>query len=633
MCYRIKLIHDLGVAKMTRKVPSESVNLTKENIKKLKELFPEILTDGEKINFDLLKTVLGEEVEDNNERYSFNWHGKKASILGAQKPSKGTLRPVEEKSKNFDETENLYIEGDNLEALKLLQKSYSNKVKVIYIDPPYNTGNDFVYKDDFKSGVDNYMKLTGQIDDEGNTLSTNSESNGRYHTDWLNMMYPRLKLAKNLLADDGVIFVSIDDNEHSNLKKICDELFGENNLIANFIITRSEGGGLAKQAVIGHDYLLAYSKDIEKSKPLGRPKDIRGKVEIINGEEYWLETDWLRREFGKYGTLPYEEIESVKGLSKKIEIDKGIEKGIYKLIPRKDQHIVGRYRRVKDDTTKFYTIMKHLNKGGVNDLKDLKIENYFDYPKPTSLIKDFIFGATIHDSEGIILDFFSGSSTTAHATMQLNAEDGGERKFIMVQLPELLNEKSEAFEEGHRTICDIAEERIHRAGEKVEQDLIEKNNSSNLLDGQLVDPHQLDIGFKVLKLDKSNIREWNSDFDTLEENLDLFEEVFIEGRDELDVVYEIMLKNGLELTYPIKEISISNKNIYDVAYGNLFVCLDDEITLEIAQAIINKRDEYGIETSTVVFKDAGFAGNDSVKLNVVQLLKDAGYPEDNILTI
>ncbi len=560
-------------------------------------------------------------------------------------PSKGTLRPDKEKSKNFDTTENLYIEGDNLEVLKLLQKSYSNKIKMIYIDPPYNTGKDFVYKDNFRDGVNNYLEQTGQVDSEGNRLSTNSESNGRYHTDWLNMMYPRLKLARNLLTDDGVIFISIDDSEYSRLKAIADDIFNENNYIASFIWKKKQGGGNDSNLIVTeHEYILAYSKNVNHC--------------IIHLDKKYKLADSLypyKDDNGEYGLVTLDkssirfseklvfEIEDKEGKKYKPRIIEGkqscwrwgkekVATEFNKLVFKNDKVYTKYYRPsgVKPKSLLTDTIYGRTETGN-DDIKKLFEKKPFNYPKPLSLVSHFIGIGT--ESDNIILDFFSGSATTAHATMQLNAEDGGNRKFIMVQLPEQLDEKSEAYKDGYRTICDIGEERIRRAGELVKNELIEKQSKAGMLDENIVNPDSLDIGFKVLKLDKSNVREWNSDFDNLEDNLFSFENVFVEGRSELDVVYEIMLKNGLELTHSVESFSVDGKNVYDVAFGNLFICLDDHIDVNVAKAIISKKNEYGIETSSVVFKDAGFNGNDSEKLNVIELLKDAGYPEENLLTI
>ncbi|MGK0575998.1 site-specific DNA-methyltransferase [Macrococcus capreoli] len=627
------------------KVPSSSPDLTQENIARLKELFPEILTDGEKIDFDKLKTVLGEEVEDEKERYSFNWHGKKAAILGAQQPSKGTLRPDKEKSKNFDTTENLYIEGDNLEVLKLLQKSYSNKIKMIYIDPPYNTGKDFVYKDNFRDGIDNYLEQTGQVDSDGNVLSTNSESNGRYHTDWLNMMYPRLKLARNLLTDDGVIFISIDDLEQEKLKILCNEIYGESNFLGN-IIWKSR----VKPVNIGEakyrpqkeiEYILVYQKTNTQNKflPLltGSKRDYPYK---FNGRKYRLATI-LKSNRGinfrstmSFSLKEYSPPDGQRWQAGKEEIQYLYENNY---IEFKNGTPFRRYFEDEETATyePFYCYLPQERSSssevGKNELNNiLGNQHGFDTVKPTQLIMTLIASITDNKNNEIILDFFSGSGTTAHAVFKQNSLDNGKRKVILVQLPEH-TKKSKSISH-FNNITEIGQERIRKAGELVKKELIEKNEKAGMLDEGLVDPEKLDIGFKALKLDKSNIREWNSDFEDIEDNLFAFEDVFVEGRTELDIVYEIMLKNGLELTYSVDEFEVGGKNIYDVAAGNLFICLNDEIDNNIAQAIIDKRNDYGIETSTVVFKDAGFK-NDSDKLNVIEILKDSGYPEENILTI
>ncbi|NLJ17671.1 site-specific DNA-methyltransferase [Globicatella sulfidifaciens] len=691
---------------MVKKVNGESVDITKQNIERLKELFPEVFTDGEKIDFDMLKTVLGEVIDDNHERYQFTWHGKKQAILGAQKPSKGTLRPVPEKSKNFDTTENLYIEGDNLEVLKLLQKSYNGKIKVIYIDPPYNTGNDFIYKDNFTDGVQNYLEQTGQVDSEGNQLSTNTESNGRFHTEWLNMMYPRLKLARNLLSDDGAIFIHIDDNELANLKKICDEIFWPQNHI-NTITVKTKvagvsGSHMGKSLQNNAEYILFYCKNINSFLIDNPPKKRQELYSFIKGMEEsgksWKYTSVIteldegeyvktikagngdeirvfkhsKYSFSSVSRIANEEfngdIKSVyykyinkifrttnaqSSIRKKVmEETQDIDSDLISIeyIPTKGKN-AGKVTRLyyKDKVRNLVAFLNDVvsqesdaiykldNKGNIWDdinYNNLANEAGITFPngqKPVRLIRDLI--EMFNDKDAIIMDFFSGSATTAHATMQLNAEDGGNRKFIMVQLDEPLDEKSDEYKAGFKTICDIGQERIRRSGEKIKQELLEKQKKAGMLDKDVVNPDSIDTGFKVLKLDKSNIREWNVDFDNLEFELDLYETPFIEDRNELDVVYEIMLKYGLELTYPINTFKVDGKNVYDIAFGNLFICLDKDINTRIAEAIIAKRDEYGIETSSVVFSDAGFAGNDSEKLNCIELLKDAGYSEDSLLTI
>ncbi len=650
-----------------KKVPSSSPDLTNENIKKLKELFPEILTDGEQIDFDKLKTILGQEVNGEKERYSFNWHGKKDAILGAQKPSKGTLRPDKEKSKNFDTTENLYIEGDNLEVLKLLQKSYSNKIKMIYIDPPYNTGRDIIYKNNFSDSIEYYKKFTKQIDDNDILLSSNTESEGNFHTNWLNLMYPRLKISKNLLKDDGVICVAIDHYELGNLIKILDEIFGSRNRLGYVtVVSKPEGRNQEKFFATSTEYALFYSKNIEKCnfEAVILDEEIRKKYNLKDEvSEYKLNNyirtgggDANKRENKPHFFYPIYVNKTTNEISthelpdaikiypitshertwktKKDTTQKLIDEG--ELLASEDIkgdiQIYEKYRITKGQLIKTHWDSKKYNfiNQGSKVVEKLLGGKFFDFPKSLYYVKD-ILALNTKDND-IIIDFFSGSATTAHATVQLNAEDGGNRKFIMVQLPEMLDEKSEAYKDGYRTICDIGEERIRRAGELVKQELIEKNTKAGMLADDIVDPERLDIGFKVLKLDKSNIREWNSDFEDLKDNLFAYEDVFVEDRSELDVVYEIMLKNGLELTYNVNQFEHEGKNVYDIAYGNLFVCLADNIDVSVAQIIVEKRNEYGTDTSSVVLKDAGFK-SDADKLNVIELLKDSGYPEENILTI
>lgn len=652
---------------MVNKINGESIDLTAQNITRLKELFPEVFTDAEIINFDMLKTVLGEVVETERERYQFTWPGKKKMIAGAQKPSKGTLRPALEKSKNFDMTENLYIEGDNLEVLKLLQKSYNGKVKLIYIDPPYNTGRDFVYKDSFKDSVNNYLAQTGQIDSEGNQLSTNTESNGRFHTDWLNMMYSRLKVARNLLRNDGVIFISIDENEESNLSKICDEIFGENNRVAKIPWQARMSIQNDTDLSTSHEFILVYAK--KRRAEHRRLKESNQKVwfdldsfaclPLPLDKENFSNPDndprglWKADPFDAPNERPNltyaitnpntgEEFWPPQGRCWRTEESK-----YYKLL-EENRIVFGKTGNSRPQLKVFYEEKKSFGSvsntwfngdgygtatRGTREIQQLFDNNIvFDTAKPTSLLKKIISLAVSPMQNDIVLDFFSGSASTADAVMQLNSEDGGNRKFVLVQLPETLAQDKLAFKLGYRTICDIGEERIHRAGEKIKAELKEKQQTAGMLDENVVDPEELDIGFKVLKLDTSNIREWNVDFENLKDELDLYETPFIDGRSELDIVYEIILKQGLELTYQIETFEVNGQTIYDIAFGSLFVCLSHKITTEIAKAIIARRDEQGTETSSVIFSDTGFS-NDSDKLNCIEILKDAGYPEDNLLTI
>lgn len=543
-------------------------------------------------------------MEDAPEAYEFNWVGKQAARAEVLKPIKKTLRPVKEDSVNWDNTQNLYIEGDNLEVLKLLQKSYLGKVKMIYIDPPYNTGNDFVYHDDFAMSADEYAEASGSVDELGNKYIKNMDSNGRFHSDWCSMMYSRLMVARSLLTEDGYIFMSIDDKEAQNLKNIGNEIFGEDNFVAQFVVIRSEGGGLAKRAVIGHDYLLVFAKDINMVRPLGRPKDIRGKIVNINGEDYWIETDWFREVFGKYGTCHYEDILKFYTQSKKDEIDKGIANGEYVLIPRDGKHIVGRYRKVAEDTSKFYTIVKHLNKNAVDDLRVLSMEKYFDYPKPVSLLKEFVLGATILSKKesDIILDFFSGSATTAHAVMQLNAEDGGNRKFIMVQLPEETPEDSEARKAGYNTIPDIAKERIRRAGKKIKEE-------------SPLTTADLDTGFRVFRLDEGNYEDVKrSPKEFKQDQLDLFLNNIKADRNDLDLLFGCMLDWGVQLSLPMTQEVVDGKTIYTVNDGDLVACFAENVSEDVVKAMAEKM------PLRVIFRDSCFA-QDADKINIYETFK------------
>lgn len=553
----------------------------------------------------MLRQLLGDNaVEDAPEAYEFNWVGKQAARAEVLKPIKKTLRPVKEDSVDWDNTQNLYIEGDNLEVLKLLQKSYLGKVKMIYIDPPYNTGNDFVYHDDFAMSADEYAEASGAVDELGNKYIKNMDSNGRFHSDWCSMIYSRLMVARTLLSEDGYIFMSIDDKEAQNLKNIGNEIFGEDNFVAQFVVIRSEGGGLAKRAVIGHDYLLVFAKDINMVRPLGRPKDIRGKIVNINGEDYWIETDWFREVFGKYGTCHYEDILKFYTQSKKDEIDKGIANGEYVLIPRDGKHIVGRYRKVAEDTSKFYTIVKHLNKNAVDDLRVLSMEKYFDYPKPVSLLKEFVLGATILSKKesDIILDFFSGSGTTAHAVMQLNAEDGGNRQYIMVQIPEETPEDSEARKAGYNTIPEIAKERIRRAGKKIKEE-------------SPLTTADLDTGFRVFRLDEGNYEDVKrSPKEFKQDQLDLFLNNIKADRNDLDLLFGCMLDWGVQLSLPMTQEVVDGKTIYTVNDGDLVACFAENVSEDVVKAMADKM------PLRVIFRDSCFA-QDADKINIYETFK------------
>ena len=633
---------------------SQSADLIQENIEQLKQIFPEIIKEG-RIDIEALNDLLGNYIDTPEERFYLNWAGKANARREAQKRSTGTLRPCPEESVNWDTTENLYIEGDNLEVLKLLQKSYHSRVKMIYIDPPYNTGKDFVYKDDYSDNMKNYLELTGQ----DKKLSTNTESDGRYHSNWLNMMYPRLKLARNLLTDDGVIFISIDDNEVANLRKVCDEIFGEENSLLQLIweLPRGINAGFISKS---HEYILGYCKDIRSLKlffkettdksiercnkkidsrhpessilfPAGIEYEGEDKVitGVINGSER-LKIDG--KMIFKNGKL-IKPVTVYAGWTMKNMILDWLDGK--EVIDLKGQRINrfffkenGRLyseKIIKFDSPK--SILKSLgdSQSARKQLFSLfGSEDIFDYPKPTVLIKKISSFITSHDD--LILDFFSGSATTAHAVMQLNAEDGGNRKYICVQLPEPTPEDSEARKAGYNTIPEIAKERIRRAGKKL---LEEKKVKAEKEGGLFVnDSTKLDIGFKVFKLDSSNINAWDSNPDNLETAL--YDSLFNikENRSEDDLLYEILIKYGIELTEKINRVAIDDKTVYEMGAGSLIVCLADDLTTEVAEGIgklYNKVKPEGVEGNCrVVFKDSGFNGSDEVKTNTLLILKQHG---------
>ena len=619
------------------KLNGESLDIVSENVSKLKEIFPEIVTE-DKIDFEKLKEVLGEYVEEDNERYNFTWKGKSAALRLAQTPSTGTLRPCKKESKNWDTTENLYIEGDNLEVLKLLQKSYYGKVKMIYIDPPYNTGKEFVYPDDYKDNLQNYLEITGQVDNEGLKISTNADTNGRYHTNWINMMYPRLRLARNLLTNDGAIFISIDDNEVENLKKICNEIFGEENFVATIIWekvhTRKNS---AKYFSVSHDYILVFVKNKEKwernlisrenndayKNPDNDPRGPWKSDPIYANNPY--AADYiitkpngvkLRRPEGKYWRFSED---TIKTYVKEKRIIWG----------RNDSYpLVKRYLSEVQDglvpVTLFNKEYAGHNSTANSELKNLfHINKILDYPKPSLLIKRLLEIATDENTEDIVLDFFSGSATTAHAVMQYNLETKGNRKFILVQLPEPTTGKDEAYKAGYKNICEIGKERIRRAGDKIISESKQKGQTS--LDSKSTD-NDLDTGFKVFKLDSSNLQKWDPDYENLEQTLLDSVENLVPGRSELDLVYEVMLKYGIDLTLPVEEFTVQDKKVYSIGFGALLICLEDKITADMANEILNLKEKLSPEIMRVVFKDNGFV-SDSDKTNFKETLNNNGIEE------
>jgi adenine-specific DNA-methyltransferase len=620
------------------KLDGNSMNIVNENIEKLKEIFPEIFSEG-KIDFEKLQEELGEVIDRKDERYNFTWNGKAEAKKIALTPSSGTLRPCKEESKNFDTTQNLYIEGDNLEVLKLLQKSYHKKVKMIYIDPPYNTGKDFVYKDNFKDNIKNYLEITGQVDGEGNKLSTNSDTSGRYHSDWLNMMYPRLKLARNLLKDDGVIFISIDDNEVANLRKLCDEIFGEDNFVGEFIWKNKHGGGGDSPYIVAeNENILVFTKNITvlehffgKAAPdyekLFRYKDERGKYYLDRLDKKGIDANrpnliypikcpdgTLKDISPAIWRLSENEFERRKSQNNiEFKKDKNDDWQIYTKTYLYDEN--GIKRKVKPRAILKQEIVGFTQNGN-KEIIELFGKKLFENPKPVDLL-DYLEDIILKDND-IILDFFSGSGTTAHSTMQLNSEDTGKRRYICVQIPETTDEKSEAFKSGYKNICEIGKERIKRAGKKI----LEDNKGKDL--------SNLDIGFKVLKLDSSNIKTWDSEYENLEQNLLNSIDNIKSDRTNEDLLYEILLKYGLDLTLPIEELNINGKKVFSIGLGMLIVCLDSDIdtnTVEqIAQLKKQYEEDYGLDKMRIVFKDNGFK-NAVVKTNALQILKQHNINE------
>lgn len=636
------------------KMKMHTPNKADENFEKLAQMFPNAVTEtidettGEVVRA-IDKDVLMQEinthvVEGREERYQFTWPDKKKSILLANAPINKTLRPCREESVDFDNTENLYIEGDNLEVLKLLQETYLGKIKMIYIDPPYNTGNDFVYEDNFAQSTDEYMENSGQFDEEGNRLVKNLDSNGRFHTDWLNMMYPRLKLAKDLLTDDGVIFISIDDNEVENLKKICDEIFGKLNFVSNLVWQKKTGASDAKGIATITENILIYAKnsanfastftkntesyDLNRYKYTDEFVDERGPYYIDNLDRGGLSySDSLnygiecpdgtitypngRKEYVNDGWIWKWSLQKIEWARKNkfIEFRKTDKKASGWAVCYKN------YLKVDNENNPIERAAPHknlitdvLNANAAAIMKEIfATNNYFNYSKPVELISKFI--GFVQTKDSIVLDFFSGSATTSHAVMQLNAEDGGNRKFIMVQLPELTDEKSEAYKAGYKNICEIGKERIRRAGAKIKKE-------------SPLTTQNLDTGFRVLKCDSSNMKDvyYNPNdytaslFDTLEDNIK-------DDRTPEDLLFQVMLDLGVLLSSKIEETVIGGKKVFNVADNYLIACFDSNVTDETITQIAKKKPYY------FVMRDSSMA-NDSVATNFEQIF--ATYSPDTI---
>ena len=676
------------------KMQMQTANKADENFKKLAALFPDAVTETIDENGEVVraidKDVLMQEisckvVDDEEERYQFTWPDKKKSVLLANAPINKTLRPCRKESVDFDTTENLYIEGDNLEVLKLLQETYLGKIKMIYIDPPYNTGNDFVYEDDFAQSTDEYLANSGQFDEEGNRMVQNTESNGRFHTDWLNMIYPRLKLAKDLLTDEGVIFISIDDGEVENLKKIGDEIFGADNYINTIClklknIAGASGGGEDKRLKKNMEFILLYAKNYQELKPFNNVYQCTPVFKMV--EEYrnegvsWKYTtalidagkksyigstvdgDGLEIKIYKHTEYSIKSVGQImkdEGLSEKQVYDKyaycifqtampqssirprvmekvksiGIESDLYSIeyIPKTgrnkgtiyEQFYKGENFRLfawlKDVTEEVDGILCKKDLQGtlwdfVGETKNLAKEGAVPFPngkKPVKMLKQML--AMLTEENDIVLDFFSGSATTAHAVMQLNAEDGGHRKFIMVQLPEKTDEKSEAYKAGYKNICEIGKERIRRAGAKIKEEAG--------LAGQ-----NLDIGFRVLKCDTSNMKDvyYNpADYDVT--MFSQMEDNIKEDRTPEDLLLQVMLDLGVLLSSKIEETTIAGKKVFNVEDNYLIACFDKDVTEKTITAIAKKKPYY------FVMRDSSMA-NDSVATNFDQIF--AAYSPDTV---
>ena len=608
------------------KLNMQSNNLVAENIARIGDLFPHCLTEKRNeqgilevcIDFEILKQELSYAVVDGNEeRYQFSWPDKKKAILLSNAPTNNTLRPFRSESVDYDTTQNLYIEGDNLDVLKLLQETYLGRIKMIYIDPPYNTGHDFVYADSFSTSIDEYISNSGQFDAEGNRLFANMESNGRFHTDWLNMIYPRIRMAKNLLAEDGFIFISMDDNEIENLRKVCDEVFGEANRIATFVWQKRTSPDARKKVSTAHEYVLMYCRNLSIAEQyvhsLPLDEDDASKYSNPDNDP---RGPWVSTDFGAQGYRPNQMYKIVTPGGAEYYPSEGrcwknTEKGFQDLlkegrmwfgsdgkgVPRKKLYLSER------EGKNIWTWWDNKSAGHTQEAtqqltKLMGSKTIFDFPKPVRLIQRMLQIAS--DKDSIILDFFSGSATTAHAVMLQNAEDGGNRKFIMVQLPETTEENSDAYKEGYHNICEIGKERIRRAGKAIKE-------TSPLTTANL------DVGFRVLKLDSSNMKEvyYNpadyipSMFETLADNIK-------EDRTPEDLLFQVMLDLGVLLSSQIDEMDIAGKKVFSVADGFLIACFDADVTDEVITEIAKKKPYY------FVTRDHSMA-SDSVATNFDQI--------------
>lgn len=611
------------------KLDLTSHNLPADKTAELLRLFPEIRTEGGQIDFDKLKLALGQSIDVGRERYGMNWPGKAECFKTIQIPSMGTLLPVPAESVDFDTTENLIIEGDNLEALKLLQKAYLGKVKMIYIDPPYNTGKDFIYPDNYSESLQTYLQYTKQVDVEGKKFGTNTEDSGRFHSRWMNMMYPRLYLARNLLSDEGLIFISIDDSEVGNLKKICDEIFGEENFIAQVVWEKRYGrSNDVKFFSSVTDYILLYRKTDGLSM-LREPREDASNEIYSNPDNdprgVWTSVSFVsQRTKEERRNLAY----SITNPNTNETFEHPVNSWKYSKDKYEELLKDNRFYWGKDGTQKQPRIKRFLaelgdglvpvnlwkhQEVGTGEIGTREVDNFlgkeiFTYPKPSTLLKKMQKIGSEPDS--IILDFFAGSGSTAQAILELNKEDGGNRKFILVQLPEPCGKDTEAAKAGYATIADITKERVRR--------VIQKMNADEA--GQLALNEKQDRGFRVFKLAESNFKAWDAsapkDKPALEKQLELHIEHIRNGRTSEDMLYEILLKSGFPLTTPVEKVEVAGKSAYSVAGGGMLICLEKELTLEAVRAMAEMKPQ------RVVCLDLGFAGNDQLKTNAVQIFKN-----------
>ncbi len=614
------------------KLKLHSPDLTTANIDKIAALFPNCMAEARDANgvvtrsvdFDQLRQELSSSiVEGPQERYQLNWPGKREALLTANAPIAKTLRPCREESLDFDTTQNLFIEGDNLDALKLLQETYLNKVKMIYIDPPYNTGNDFIYEDDFAESSQSYFDRSNQKDDVGNRMVANTESNGRFHSDWLSMIYPRLKLARNLLRDDGVIFISIDDNEAPGLRGICDEIFGADNFLAQ-IIWQKMYSGKADATHFGrfHEYVICYSRQVTQAEILLLPRTAEMNARYSNPDSD-PRGDWLSNDLtaaGERGQGHYELVsptgkvfdsppgkhwlyaqQKMKQLVQDNRISFGKNGDAY---PRLKRFLTDVQQGRRANTIWLHDEVEHTDEGTkeLKKLFDTSID--FQAPKPPRLIQQMLRLATKADCECIVLDFFAGSGTTAHAVMALNAEDGGTRRFILVQMPEQVDPSAETYRAGYRTISDFSKDRIRRIGSRIKKENFDKLGSD-----------QFDLGFRVLKIDTSNMKDVFYTPDAVSQyQLAGMVNNIREDRTSEDLLFQVLLDWGVDLALPIAQESIAGKTVYFVDGNALAACFDEGVNEDFVKLLAKR------EPLRVVFRDAGFA-SDSVKINVEQIFK------------